>query len=111
MSYKSILPRHCTQLSWTDYSEMRKCAVLTLSSTICGLLMSHLSLNFLMNLLQMYMVKLAKFLDLCTFKKLIPKVYEIQSWYIILKQLFMKRRVHNLKGVEVNFCLLSFLTS
>ena len=59
----------------------------------------------------MYMVKLAKFLDLCTFKKLIPKVYEIQSWYIILKQLFMKRRVHNLKGVEVNFCLLSFLTS
>lgn len=47
--------------------------------------MSHLSLNFLMNLLQMYMVKLAKFLDLSTFKKLIPKVYEIQSWYYNFK--------------------------
>lgn len=56
----------------------------------------------------MYMVKLAKFLDLRTFKKLIPKVYEIQSWYIILKQLFMKRRVHNLKGVEVNFSVCFF---
>lgn len=70
--------------------------------------MSHLSLNFLMNLLQMYMVELAKFLDLSTFKKLIPEVYEIQSWYTILKQLSMKLRVPNLKGVEVSFSAFFF---
>lgn len=70
--------------------------------------MSHLSLNFLINLLQMYMMELAKYLDLSTFKKLIPKVYEIQSWYTILKQLSMKLRVHNLKGVEVNFSVCPF---
>ena len=75
------------------------------------LLMSHLSLNFLMNLLQMYMVELAKFLDLSTFKKLIPEVYEIQSWYTILKQLSMKLRVPNLKGVEVSFSAFFFFYS
>lgn len=58
----------------------------------------------------MYMVELAKFLDLSTFKKLIPKVYEIQSWYTILKQLSMKLRVHNLKGVEVSFSVCFFFS-
>ena len=59
----------------------------------------------------MYMVELAKFLDLSTFKKLIPKVYEIQSWYTILKQLSMKLRVHNLKGVEVSFSVCFYILS